>query len=170
MKMENNMKKNIVLLLMIVLVVGCGSKEEKKEVKGGGQQTVVKSQQYIARGMQYLNEKDIVKAIRSFDMAIKMDPANPENYLILGQVYLRLKNYQGAVDTLMAALRVAPNNPEVYYLLATCRGLRWEDEDKEKAIEAAQKSVELFMQSKNEEKFKKAVVLLKSLTQKVQQQ
>ncbi|VAX36688.1 hypothetical protein MNBD_UNCLBAC01-1240 [hydrothermal vent metagenome] len=161
------MIKNIVLVLGVVFMVGCGS--SKVEEKQGMKKQTVKSTQYITKGMQYLNQKEPIKAIQSFDMAIKANPSNPENYLILGQVYLRLQNYQRAIDTLGAAVRVDPTNPEIYYLLATSRGLRWEEEDRVKSIDAAKKSIELFMQQKNQEKFQKAVVLLKGLTERAQQ-
>ncbi len=166
--MENNVKKNIVLVLAVVFIVGCGS--NKKETQKSSQQDAsAKSQQYAAQAMQYLRDKDVAKAIRSFDMAIKSDPSNPEEYILLGQVYLRLKSPSRAIDTLRAALHVAPNNPEIYYMLATSLGLRWKEGDQDKAIEAAKKSVEFFMQRQDQDKFKKAVALLKGLTEKVRQ-
>jgi len=161
------MKKNIALILAVAFIAGCGS--NKQEAEKMPQQDSSKSQQYVEQAMQYLNNKEVIQAVRSFDLAIKNDPTNPETYLLLGQVYLRLQNPSRAIDTLSAALRVAPNNPEIHYMLATSLGLRWEDADQDKAIESAKKSVEFFMQKQDQDKFKKAVVLLKSLTEKVQQ-
>ena len=159
--------RSFIVVILVVFIVGCGS--NKKEEQVSTPQVSSKSQQYIAQGMKFLNNKEVLKAIKSFDMAIKSDPTNPKNYIFLGEVYLKLKAPERAIDTLRAAARVFPTNPEVQYLLATSLGIRWKDEDKEAAIEAAKKSVELFMQAKNQESFKRSVVLLKSLTEKLQQ-
>ncbi len=163
---RNNLMKKLILVVFVVFIVGCGS--NTKEKQSSSPQVSSKSQQYIAQGMKFLNNKEVLKAIKSFDMAIKSDPANPENYIFLSEVYLKLKAPDRAIDTLRAATRVSPKNPEVQYLLATSLGIRWKDEDKQAAIEAAKKSVELFVQAKNQDQFKKAVVLLKSLTEKLQ--
>ncbi|MCA9400012.1 MAG: tetratricopeptide repeat protein [Candidatus Omnitrophica bacterium] len=152
------MKKLLLCLVGIVFIIGCGSNtEEKKSFKG-----VTAKRDYIADGMNYLKQSDVKRAIQSFDLAIRQDPTNPENYVVLSQVYMRLKSYDRAVDSLQGAARVAPKNGEVQYLLATAHML---NENPEKAVESAKKSVDLFMQSRDEEKFKKAVLLLKSLTE-----
>lgn len=149
------MKKFLVLFIALVFVVGCGKREKKTQFQG-----VTETEDFIAQGMQYLSESDIPNAIRSFDEAIKRDPMNPDNYLILGQVYLRLKQHSRAVDSFTAALRVDPFNGEAYYLLATSQAFRG---NFELAIEAAQKSIEIFVKYRDEEKFKRSVALLRSL-------
>jgi len=149
------MKKFLFPVLILVLFVGCDSKSQT------GFKGVTAKKDYVSEGMKFLNEADIPRAIRSFDMAIKQDPTNVDNYLVLGQVYMRLKQYDRAVDTLSAATRVSPENGEVYYLLATSKAL---DGRMEGAIESAQRSVEIYMQNRDEDRFKKAVVLLKSLS------
>ena len=153
------MKKFVLIMLSVGILAGCGSNDsEQAKTKFEG----VKSENnYIAQGMDYLGQSDIVNAIKSFDMAIKEDPTNVNNYLVLGQVYLRLKQYDRAGDTFSGALRAAPDNGEVYYLLAMSRGL---DGKNEQAITAVKRSVEIFMAEKNEVGFKKSVALLNGLT------
>ena len=151
----------LTILISATMIAGCSRKDDTaKNAKNS------KSTQFIAQGMDYLRQSDVRNAIRSFDMAIKTDPKNVENYLVLGQVYLQLKNFQGAVDVLTAATRIDPNSGEAYYLLATSRGLRGKDEDKIESVAAAKKSVEIFLKERDEERFKKAVVLLQGLTTK----
>jgi len=156
------MKKSLILVLSLVLLIGCGQKEAKETPQGQSQ-----ANKYITVGMKYLQEGDIRRAIQSFDQAIKDDPSNPENYIVLGQVYMRLKNFQGAVDSLTAATKIDPRNGEAFYLLATSRILRASKEDNVKAIEAAQKSVEIFMKDRDEKKFKRSLALLQSITDKI---
>jgi len=149
------MKNNILLMCLIVFIVGCGSNGSEAKFKG-----VKDKRDYMAQGMKYLSLGDVQRAIQSFDEAIKRDPQNSEKYITLGQVYLRLKNFDRATDSFSAATRVSPDNGEAYYLLAYSKGLAGNRQD---AIEAAQKSVEIFMQSKDEERFKRSLVLLRGL-------
>lgn len=159
------MKKTWMILFVFVLVA-CGSNDNQKSYSG----VQVQSQgDHIAQGMKHLSESNIPQAIASFDAAIKNDPTNPENYLVLGQVYLRLGEEERAVDTLSAASKVSPNNGEVHYFLATALALQGEEESRQRAIAMAQRSVEIFMQEKDEEKFKQAVILLRSLAPEEEQ-
>ena len=73
---------------------------------------------------------------------------------------MKLQVYNRAVDTFAAAVKVNPNSAEAHYLLASSKAL---DGRTEGAIKAAQRSVELFMARKDEENFRRSVVLLKSL-------
>ena len=150
--------KRIMLIGLAVLIAGCGQQDEAKRRFQG----VKEDRNYIQEGFKYLADADIQRAIYSFDQAIKNDPTNVDNFLILGQVYLRLKQPARAVDTFTAATRVDPNNGEARYLLATSQAL---NEELDEAIESAKLSVELFMQNRDEENFKRAVVLLRGLTQ-----
>jgi len=147
------MKKYIVLVMIAIFAIGCGP---KKEARYEG----AEKNDYIEDGMEFLAESDLPRAIQSFDHAIQSDPMNPKNYLILGQVYLRLKEFTRAIDSFSGAIKVSPDNGEAYYFLATAKMLNG---DKKGAVEAAQQSVEIFMNDRDEERFKKSVVLLKSL-------
>lgn len=154
--------KKIFLFLLTVILIGCGKAEQKEEKFEG----VVAKKDYVAEGFQYLQAGNVQQAIFTFDEAIKQDPANPQNYLVLAEVYIRLKNFERAEDTAAAALRVAPNNGDVYYLLGLSRTFQGKLKE---ATEAAQKSVEIFIQNREEEKFKKAVAMLKGLTESQEQ-
>lgn len=144
------------LIILTFVIIGCGKKEQVKEMRDTG---TVKNQ-YVKKGMEYLAASDVPQAIKNFDEAIRHDPTNSANYVILGQVYMKLNNLPKAVDTLRAATRVDPNDGNIYYLLAFAEGL---DGRKEKAVDSAKRSVELFVQAKEQEKLVKAMALLQSL-------
>lgn len=148
------MNKTLALLLTVAFLAGCGG-DSTTAFKGK-----TEDRSFIQDGINYLKESDVPRAIHSFDMAIKQDPTNPDNFITLGQVYLRLKNYTSAIDSFTAAIKVDPQNGEAYYLLAMSRAL---DGRRAEAVEAAQQSVEIFMQERNEEKFKQSVILLRGL-------
>lgn len=158
------MRQLLVLMVCAVFVAGCGNDQQAKQTTGkpsGG-----KSQDYLTAGIQYLNQQDVARAIHSFDLAIKSDPQNSENYLVLGQVYMRMKQYERAIDTFSAATRVDPNNAEAFYLLSVSKMM---DGRFDKAEEAAQRSVELFMLNREEDKFKRSIALLKTIGEAKQQ-
>lgn len=155
------MRQLLVLMVCAVFLAGCGGDQQAKQSPSkpsGGSQG--KSQEFLTAGIQYLNQQDVARAIHSFDMAIKADPTNSENYLVLGQVYMRLKQYERAIDTFSAATRVDPNNAEAFYLLSLSKMM---DGRYDKAEEAAQRSVELFMLNREEDKFKRSLALLKTI-------
>ena len=152
------MKRGVTIILLAAVIAGCG-RAEKSETKFRGVQD---KRDYAAEAVKYLEDKDIVKALQSFDMAIRQDPRKVENYLTLGQVYLHLKQPTRAVDTFSAAVKVAPQNPDAHYLLALAEVM---DNNKEQAVEMAKKSAELYMAAKDEEMFKKAVALVQGLEQ-----
>ena len=150
--------KNVASVVLIAfLLIGCGGKKE--ETAPGMAQSAKKD--YISEGMRYLKEKDITRAVRSFDLAIKQEPANPNNYLMLGQIYLRLKDAGRAADTFEAATKVSPNSGDAYFFLGISRAIQQRQTE---AIAAAQKSVDIFMQARDEERFKRSVALLKGLS------
>lgn len=167
------MKKYFVMVTLVIFALGCGQAEDtqKATMKKSSPGSSAKAQSLIATGMESLNNQDITSALKNFDEAIKIDPQNADNYMVLGQVYLRLRNYDRAVDTFNAGTRVAPDNGELYYFLGAANAVRHamsEDGSKKEfylneGILAAKKSVEIFVAAKDEEKFKRAVVLLKSL-------
>ncbi len=159
------MKKIFVMLVAVLFCAGCGG--GNKDQAQNAPQSFKKDQDYMAAGIQSLTQKDISSAIQNFDMAIKTDPTNVENYLVLGQVYMRLKQYERAIDTFSAAVKVAPNNPEAHYMLAINDFLDGRFDGAEKS---AQRSTELFMMNRDEEKTKKSIALLKSIEEAKKQQ
>lgn len=147
--------KQWILILMMLVMAGCGSNESAQTFQG-----VQVKKDLVAQGMQLLGDSKVPEALRKFDEAIKQDPTNEQNYMVLGQVYLRLNNVDRAIDTLSAGLRVAPNNGELHYLLATSKALNG---NREEAVKHAQRSVDIFLQQRDEERFKRSLALLKGI-------
>ncbi|MCD4780175.1 MAG: tetratricopeptide repeat protein [Candidatus Omnitrophica bacterium] len=154
------MLRKFLVLFLIVLLAGCGSPKKTKY------QGVEADNNYVEKGMKFLSQGDVLKAIKNFDMAIKNDPNNIKNYLTLAQVYIRLKNYPRAIDTLSAATRVDPINGDVYYLLSVSQRLNG---DLKGAIDSAKKSVVLFQRSGDQDNFSRSAGVLKKLMQEAQQ-
>lgn len=150
------MKRVLLIAMITILFAGCGSNKKETSYKGVEQQ-----HNYIADGMKYLQDADIASAIRSFDEAIKQDPTNSENYVVLGKVYFQLKNYDRAVDTLTAAARIDVNNGEAFYWLARSMEL---DEKEADAVKAAERSAQIFYQQKDEQRFKRSVAFIQTLS------
>lgn len=151
------MRKYFVIVLSLIFLAGCGGEKDSTQPYKG----VASKKDYVALGMKFLSESDVQRAIQSFDMAIRQDPKNVENYLILGQVYMRLNGFTKAIDTFSAATKVDENNGEAFYFLALASMLNG---DKELAVNAVQKSAEIFLQQKDEEKLKRSLVLYQSFT------
>ena len=151
------MKKFLMLACASLVVAGCGAREEAKP------QGVKETRNYVSEGMNYLNKSDVRNALRSFDMAIQQDPKNQQNYIVLGQVYLRLRQFTRAVDTFQAATRVNGENGELYYLLAMSKEMQGGKHAE--AIEDAKRSAQIFEKNRDEQGFKKALTLLKNLTE-----
>ena len=145
-----------ILLTIALFAFGCGKKEAKENFQG-----VTSKTGYVKEGQEYLQQGEVVNAIKSFDKAIQQEPTNAANYLILGQLYMRLKSYDKAADTFSAAARIAPDSGEVFYLLAFSEALGGK---REYAIKAAQQSAVLFQKKNEIEKMNKALVLWKSLS------
>ncbi len=152
------MKKFLMVCMAAVLMAGCGG--GKQETSSDVASNAVKKD-YIAEGMEYLKNKDLERAIQSFDLAIKQDPKNANNFLFLGQIYLRLKQNDKAADTFDAATKVDPTNGQAHFFLAVSRALQ---QRKAEAIQSAQRAADLFMQSRNEEMFKQSIALVKGLS------
>lgn len=161
------MRNKIMIIGIALVFVGCGSNENSSsQTKSPSmpapiEATKLANQSQIDEGLQQLRDSDIPGAIKNFDDAIKVNPADPQGYLVLGQTYLRLKEYDRAIDTFSAASRVAPEEGEIYYLLAVSHGLAGNND---LARENAEKSVQIFQSQKNEEKFVRSVALLKGLS------
>ena len=157
------MKRIAIFLIVCVIACGCQAKKAEEETPAG--QTLVDkeiSQQYYAKGLQYLKESKGVEAIKNFDKAIKQNPLDPKGYVTLGQVYLHMKVYDKAVDTFSAAIRIAPQEAEAYYFLAISHNLHG---NKEMAVKNAKISSEIFRRTGDKDNFVKALTLLQGLVQ-----
>ena len=154
------MRKFLFLVLMVSLVAGCGDQKTEKSYMG----KKVTGADYSAQALESLQKGDVPTAIQNFDQAIRHDPENPQNYLVLAQVYMRLKQFDRAIDTFSGAIKVDPNNGEAYYFTALSY-VQQGPEFREPAVKALEKSIEIFIQKKDQEKLQQAANLLKSLTQ-----
>jgi cytochrome c-type biogenesis protein CcmH/NrfG len=155
------MKNFVWVLVAGVVLIGCDGKKTA-ENKQPAFQGVQAKKDHVADAVSYLHQSDIPRAIQSFDQAIKQDPTNAQNYLLLGQVYLRLKNYTRAVDSFGGALKVDPNNGETYYFLAVGKYFQ---NDLEGARKDIQSSLAIFMNNRDDAKFKQALALYQALNQ-----
>ena len=165
----------LVFVFGTVFLNGCGSKESTEERRAGTNPQrravvnrgivtdpakVKEAKRFLIAGVNSLSAGDVPEAIKNFDQAIIRNPLDSHPYLVLGQTYMRLRHYDRAADTFEAVTRVAPNNGLAYYLLSVCRGLEGK---KKSAVEAAQRSVEIFQKQKNEEYLTRSLALLQGL-------
>ena len=163
------MNKWLTVLVVVLVVAGCNSKEQAlpKKIAPSNpampQQAAVKLMQ---QGVQFLNDKDIAKAVVSFEGAIQVDPADLQPYMILAEIFMRMKSYPEAIGILERAVTVFPDNGYVYYMLSLA------DEGNKTplpAVLAARKSVELFKAQNNEDGYKQSMLLMEALIKTEQQ-
>ncbi|HRZ39708.1 MAG TPA: tetratricopeptide repeat protein [Candidatus Omnitrophota bacterium] len=165
------MRRFILGIAVVFVLTGCQNQKPQPQLPPSQalqQQAVTPSgqasgnQEYLAQGVKYLQEANAPEAVKSLLMAIQSDPQDLQAYLILGQTYMHLNDFDNAAQTYSAALRVAPDQGEVYYLLAIANGLQGK---KEQAVQNAEKSLLIFQKERNEENFRRALVLLQGLSQ-----
>ena len=168
------MKKIICWLAAGIFLSGCGSQEQsQKENQTSSTETQMKMARpqnqdlenkkhlLIKAGMDHLNKAEVAEAVKAFGEAIKIDPADTSAYFILAQTYLRLQNFEDAVNVLNSVIKIEPDNGLAYYLKSVASGASGK---KQEAIEAAQKSVALFQEHRDEDNFKRALALLQGLS------
>ena len=166
------MKFKLLMAMILLMTVGCGKTDTAKETSQPEKVT------YMETGQDSLEKGDIATAIQNFDAAIKQDPTNTANYIPLGELYLRTQNYTAAVDTFNAAAKINPADGETQYFLALSSLLKSQLEEsrgnatevefyRDKALMAGKQSAEIFLQARDEERFKKAVAIVKSLMDEV---
>jgi tetratricopeptide (TPR) repeat protein len=71
---------------------------------------------YILQGEHELDQKQYSNALKSFEIALKINANNFEVYKKRGQVQFQKKNYRDAVKDYSEYLDHFPNDPEVNYL------------------------------------------------------
>ena len=163
------MKQILIAFLVVSLFAGCNSRERssKSEPKPSNtelsQQAAVKLMQ---QGVEFLNQKDVAKAVVSFEGAIQVDPSNLQPYMVLAEIFMRMQSYPEAIAVLERAVNVAPENGYVFYMLSLANQ---GNKTPLPAVLAARKSVELFQAQNNEEGYKQAMLLMDSLIKTEQQ-
>lgn len=160
--------KSWIMVCMIVLAMaGCHSKE-KSQQSAVQDPALVKqaSVKLIQQGIEFLNARDIPKAVVSFQGAIQVDPSNLQPYMILSEIYLRLKSYPDALGILERAANKFPDNGFVFYMLSVANQ---EGNNILPAVLAARRSAELFKAQNNEEGYQRSMVMMEALIRSQQQ-
>lgn len=154
----------LIICCVCLLIVGCNSREKMPEQKTGAvddpQLLKEASAKLIQQGVEFLNQKDVAKAVVSFEGAIQVDPTNLQPYMVLSEIFMRMKSYPEAITVLERAVTLFPDNGYVFYMLSLANQ---GNQTPLPAVLAARKSVELFQAQKNEEGYKQAMMLMDAL-------
>jgi tetratricopeptide (TPR) repeat protein len=160
-------KQWLTVLVVVFIVSGCNSQERTPKNKTGDSATPQQaSATLMQQGVEFLNTKDIARAVVSFEGAIQVDPTNVQPYMVLAEIFMRTKSFPEAVAVLERAVSIAPENGFVFYMLSLANE---GNKAPLPAVLAARKSMELFKAQNNEEGYKQSLMLLENLI-KVEQQ
>lgn len=156
------MKKWMVLLVVILSVAGCNAREQAKEKNAAPDRALVKeaAARLMQQGVGFLNQKDISKAVVSFQGAIQVDPTDLQPYMVLSEIFLSLKSYPEAISVLERAANTFPENGYVFYMLSLANDGNGAPLP---AVLAARRSAELFKAQNNQEGFQQSALLMRAL-------
>jgi tetratricopeptide (TPR) repeat protein len=161
------MRTGLVLCMIALCVVGCESKREAKQNAAQNPALVEQaSTKLMQQGVQFLNARDIPKAVVSFQGAIQVNPKDLQPYMVLSEVFLRLKSYPDAINVLERAANVFPENGFVFYMLSIANQ---EAGNPLPAVLAARRSAELFKAQNNQEGYQRSMVMMEALIKNQQQ-
>ena len=160
------MRKIMTLVLMGVLLYGCSANDKTKtqgntEADNVAAAKTAMKEKLLKAGLTYINEAKIPEALKALNQAVMLDPNDASTSFVLAQTYMHLKKYDNALGVLDNVVRLAPDNGEAYYLKSIASNLSG---NKQQAMEAAQKSVAIFQEKRDEQNFKRAIVLLRELS------
>lgn len=169
------MQKIIVLIFMGVLLWGCSANDKAKTQgnRNADNQTLTKTalgknselennkQKLIKAGTEYLAQGKIPEAIKALNQAVLLDPSDASSSFVLAQTYMHLKRYDNALGVLDHVIQRHPDNGEAYYFKSLASGFFG---DTEQALEAAKQSVAIFQEQRDEKNFKRALILLRGLS------
>jgi tetratricopeptide (TPR) repeat protein len=160
------MRNILVVGLIALCFVGCDSRD--KAAKKTNDPVLVKqaAAKLMQQGVQFLNARDIPKAVVSFQGAIQVDPSDVQPYMVLAEIFLRLKSYPDAINVLERAANTFPNNGFVFYMLSIANQ---ESGNPLPAVLAARRSAELFKAQNNQEGYQRSMGMMEALI-KTQQQ
>lgn len=157
------MKQSLIVLFILLSIAGCNSRERTPAQKSAPSDTSTPQQasaKLMQQGVEFINQKDIAKAVVSFEGAIQVDPSNPQPYLVLSEIFLRMQSYPQAIEILERAVKVFPDNGYVFYLLSLANQ---GNKTPLPAVLAARRSAELFQVQNNQEGYKQSMLLMESL-------
>lgn len=163
------MHKGLIAFVIVLAFAGCNSKEQASKNKAPDFDPTMPQQaslKLMEQGRDFLNEKDIAKAVVSFEGAIQVDPKNLQPYMVLAEIFMRMKSYPEAILVLERAVSVFPDNGYVFYMLSLANE---GNKNPLPAVLAARKSVELFKTQNNEEGYKQSLLLMETLIKTEQQ-
>ena len=162
-------RKWLTILVVILSVTGCNSREQalpKKAVSTNSAMPQQAAAKLMQQGVQFLGDKDIAKAVVSFEGAIQVDPTNPQPYMVIAEVFMRMKSYPEAIAILERAVNTFPDNGYVFYMLSLANE---GNKNPLPAVLAARKSLELFKAQNNEDGYKQSMMLIEALVNTEQQ-
>ena len=162
-------QRGLIIFFVLLTIAGCNSREKVIEKKNPGADPNLPKQasvKLLQQGVDFLNQKDITKAVVSFEGAIQVDPKNLQPYMVLAEVFMRMKSYPEAIAILERATTIFPDNGYVFYMLSLANE---GNKTPLPAVLAARKSVELFQSQKNEEGYKQSMLLMEALIKTEQQ-
>ena len=76
---------------------------------------------YYYKGIYYANISDNVKALSSFDEAIKHDFYFLDGYIEKGSLLYEMKKYEEAIAVFNLSLTISPSFADAYYWIAKCQ-------------------------------------------------
>lgn len=76
---------------------------------------------YYYKGIYYANISDKVKALSSFDEAIKHDFYFLDGYIEKGSLLYEMKKYEEAIAVFNLSLTISPSFADAYYWIAKCQ-------------------------------------------------
>ena len=153
--------KWIVIILVGLFVAGCNSRENN-QARGPVDPALAKqaAAKLMQQGVAFLNQKEVTKAVVSFQGAIQVDPSDPQPYMILAEIFMRLKNFPEAINVLNRAASMFPENGYVFYMLSLANEANGTSLP---AVLAARRSVELFKAQNNQEGLQQSAGLMQAL-------
>ncbi len=157
----------LTLLVVVFIAAGCNSQERAPKNKNTPSATPQQaSAKLMQQGVEFLNVKDIARAVVSFEGAIQVDPNNVQPYMVLAEIFMRTKSFPEAVAVLERAVNIAPENGFVFYMLSLANE---GNKAPLPAVLAARRSMELFKSQNNDEGYKQSLMLMETLIKSEQQ-
>ena len=102
------MKKIWIVPIILLLTAGTINAAEK---------SVELSKKHLKKGVSFIKNKELEKAIDEFKKAIELNPSDGASYYNLGICYLRLGRFQEAVKPLETYVTFHPDKAFAYYNL-----------------------------------------------------
>ena len=126
-------------VLMSLMLIACGGAGEPQASVPDPSSTL-SAADHSRLGTEYSEQGDFGKALDEFEMAIELDPDDPEFHRNLGTLYLRQRMFEEAVTSYEKAIELNPGFGEAHGDLA---GAYFSAGRIPEAIAAAEKGIEL---------------------------